>query len=132
MANYYPIIYVRGYAMTQSEVESTFNMPYYGFNLGSTQFKLAAGTEPQMHIFESPVVRLLKEENYQDSFGRFVDPHRVERHHPRLAGLLAHTLRRPPQRCPCARGGAERKNRRARRRHSSIHRLSEHERTLER
>ncbi len=74
MANYYPIIYVRGYAMTQSEVESTFNMPYYGFNLGSTQFKLAAGTEPKMHIFESPVVRLIKEENYQDSFGRFVNP----------------------------------------------------------
>jgi len=74
VANYYPIIYVRGYAMTQSEVESTFNMPYYGFNLGCTQFKLAAGTEPKMHIFESPVVRLIKEENYQDSFGRFVDP----------------------------------------------------------
>ncbi|GMQ76337.1 MAG: hypothetical protein BMS9Abin01_1610 [Gammaproteobacteria bacterium] len=74
MAGYYPIVYVRGYAMTQSEVESTFNMPYYGFNLGSTQFKLAAGTEPKMHIFESPVVRLIKEEDYQDSFGRFVDP----------------------------------------------------------
>lgn len=74
MANYYPIIYVRGYAMTRSEVESTFNMPYYGFNLGSTQFKLTAGTEPKMHIFESPVLRLMKEEGYQDSFGCFVDP----------------------------------------------------------
>lgn len=72
MVKNYPIIYVRGYAMTQSEVESTFNMPYYGFNLGSTQFKLTAGTKPKMHIFESPVVRLLKEEGYQDSFGRFV------------------------------------------------------------
>ena len=74
MASYYPIVYVRGYAMTQSEVESTFNMPYYGFNIGSTQFKLSAGTEPKMNIFESPVLRLVKEESYQDSFGRFVDP----------------------------------------------------------
>ena len=74
MSSHYPIVYVRGYAMTQSEVESTFNMPYYGFNLGSTQFKLTAGTDPKMHIFESPVVRLMKEEGYQDSFGRFVDP----------------------------------------------------------
>jgi len=74
VASYYPIVYVRGYAMTQSEVESTFNMPYYGFNIGSTQFKLSAGTEPKMNIFESPVLRLVKEESYQDSFGRFVDP----------------------------------------------------------
>lgn len=50
VVKYYPISYVRSYAMTQSEVESTFNMPYYGFNLGSTQFKLTAGTEPKMHI----------------------------------------------------------------------------------
>lgn len=74
MAAHYPIIYVRGYAMTESEIESTFNMPYYGFNLGSTQYKLGATTAPKMHIFESPVVRLIKEEHYEDSFGRFVDP----------------------------------------------------------
>lgn len=73
MPNYFPIIYVRGYAMTDSEVESTFNNPYYGFNLGSTQYKLSAAADPKMHIFESPVIRLMKDEVYRDSFNRYVD-----------------------------------------------------------
>lgn len=76
MADYYPIVYVRGYAMTQDEVEETFNSPYYGFNLGSTQIKLVNRTldknELAMLIFESPVVRLIKEEGYADSFGKLV------------------------------------------------------------
>ena len=29
----YPIIYVRGYAMTQSEIQATVSTPYMGFNL---------------------------------------------------------------------------------------------------
>ena len=32
---YFPVVYIRGYAMTEEEVEDTFNKPYYGFNLGS-------------------------------------------------------------------------------------------------
>jgi hypothetical protein len=40
MAEPFPIVYVRGYAMTANEVEDTFNSPYYGFNLGATQIKL--------------------------------------------------------------------------------------------
>ena len=73
MPNYYPIVYVRGYAMTETEVESTFNNPYYGFNLGSTQYKLTAASDPKMRIFESPVIRLMKDDNYRDSFNRYVD-----------------------------------------------------------
>ena len=30
---YYPIIYVRGYAMTQGEIDDTSATPYMGFNL---------------------------------------------------------------------------------------------------
>ena len=33
----HPIIYVRGYAMTQSEIEDTVADPYMGFNLGSSK-----------------------------------------------------------------------------------------------
>lgn len=68
----YPIIYVRGYAMTSKAVEETFNLPYYGFNLGSTQYRQGAGRDPEMHIFESPVIRLIKDHDYADAFGRFV------------------------------------------------------------
>jgi len=67
----YPIVYVRGYAMTDKAVEETFNLPYYGFNLGATQYRQGAGREPEMHIFESPVIRLMKDHDYVDAFGRF-------------------------------------------------------------
>lgn len=68
----YPIVYIRGYAMTQGEVESTFNSPFYGFELGSTQYKLGSDARPNMHIFESPLVRLLEEEGYVSTFNRYV------------------------------------------------------------
>lgn len=67
----YPIVYVRGYAMTSKAVEETFNLPYYGFNLGSTQCRQGMGRDPEMHIFESPVIRLMKDHDYVDAFGRF-------------------------------------------------------------
>jgi hypothetical protein len=36
-APYHPIIYVRGFAGTQGEIEETVGDPYMGFNLGSTE-----------------------------------------------------------------------------------------------
>ena len=36
---YYPIIYVRGYAGTDSDIEDTVSDPYMGFNLGSTRLR---------------------------------------------------------------------------------------------
>jgi len=73
MAEPFPVVYIRGYAMTRSAVEDAFNKPYYGFNLGSTQVRQGPLDKPLMRIFESPVVRLLKEHGYADSFNRFVD-----------------------------------------------------------
>ena len=73
MRNYFPVIYIRGYARTAEEVENTFNLPYYGFNLGSTQYRQSAGRDPEMHIFESPVIRLLKDHGYVDAYGRYSD-----------------------------------------------------------
>jgi len=71
MSRHFPIVYVRGYAMTAQAVEDTFNLPYYGFNLGATQFRQGAGQDPEMHIFESPVIRLMKDHDYVDAYGRF-------------------------------------------------------------
>jgi hypothetical protein len=65
---YYPIIYLRGYAMTQDEIEDTVATPYMGFNLGSTKVKQEWDRSIAMHTFESPLVRLMKDYQYQDSY----------------------------------------------------------------
>ena len=38
---FYPIIYVRGYAMTRDEVIQTTSTPYMGFEAGSTKIRQA-------------------------------------------------------------------------------------------
>ena len=40
-APYYPIIYVRGYAMSESERDETAADPFCGFNVGSTVYRAA-------------------------------------------------------------------------------------------
>jgi hypothetical protein len=65
---YFPIIYVRGYAMTQAAVEDTVADPYMGFNLGSTKLRQLFTRETVRHIFESPLVRLMKDEKYSDIY----------------------------------------------------------------
>lgn len=65
---YYPIIYIRGYAMTQNEIEATVATPYMGFNLGSTKIKQEWDRSISRHIFESPLVRLIKDYQYCDAY----------------------------------------------------------------
>ncbi len=65
---FYPIIYVRGYAMTQSEINETVSTPYMGFNLGSTKIRKKWDGEVYRHIFESPLLRLIKDYQYQDIY----------------------------------------------------------------
>lgn len=36
---WYPIIYVRGYAMTRGEIAAAVATPYMGFNLGATKMR---------------------------------------------------------------------------------------------
>ncbi len=67
-APYYPIIYVRGFAMTQSEIEETVATPYMGFNLGSTKIRQEWDGEVVRHIFESPLIRLMKDYGYVDNY----------------------------------------------------------------
>lgn len=65
---FYPIIYVRGYAGTQQEVEDTVATPYMGFNLGSTKIRQLWNRETQRYIFESPLIRLMKDHGYTDVY----------------------------------------------------------------
>lgn len=64
----HPIIYVRGYAMTQSEIEDTVADPYMGFNLGSCKVRQMWDGKVRKYFFESPLVRLLKQFGYKDVY----------------------------------------------------------------
>ncbi len=67
----HPIIYVRGYAMSQDEIDETTADPFCGFNLGSTVYRatLEKDKPPKKFVFESPVVRLGSDFGYTDVFG---------------------------------------------------------------
>ena len=65
---YYPIIYVRGYAMTQGEIDETSSTPYMGFNLGATKVRQNWDGKVRRHIFESPLIRLMKDYGYCDVY----------------------------------------------------------------
>lgn len=69
----HPIIYVRGYAMTEGAMEATVNTPYMGFNLGSTRIRQAHDRSFRRYIFESPMIRLMKEYGYQDMYADGAD-----------------------------------------------------------
>jgi len=71
----YPIIYVRGYAMTAGEIDETTADPFCGFNLGSTVFRATPDkTLPaRKFIFESPVLRLNTDFGYTDVFENGLD-----------------------------------------------------------
>lgn len=53
-----PIIYLRGYAMTDGEIETTSEDPFNGFNIGSMHLRTGWTGEAARHVFESPVLRL--------------------------------------------------------------------------
>ncbi len=60
-APYHPIIYVRGFAGTQGEIEETVGDPYMGFNVGSTKARQVWDGTMRRYYFESPLVRLKDE-----------------------------------------------------------------------
>ena len=65
---YYPIVYLRGYAGTRGELEATVSTPYMGFNVGSTRVRQLHTGEVLPHVFESPVIRLMKDHGYVDAY----------------------------------------------------------------
>lgn len=64
----HPIIYARGYAMTQNEIEDTVADPYMGFNIGSCKVRQLWNGKVKKYFFESPLVRLLKQYGYDDVY----------------------------------------------------------------
>lgn len=64
----HPIIYVRGYAGSQAEVEDTVADPYMGFNWGSMKCRQEYSGKVTRHVFESPLLRLMKDEGYADGY----------------------------------------------------------------
>ena len=65
---FHPIIYVRGFAATQGEIEETVADPYMGFNIGSTKSRMAWTGDLKRFYFESPLVRLMSDHDYEDVF----------------------------------------------------------------
>jgi len=74
-APFYPIIYVRGYAMTESERNETAADPFCGFNLGSTVYRASTDKResPKKFVFESPLLRLSAEFGYSDVYENGLD-----------------------------------------------------------
>ncbi len=74
-APFYPMIYVRGYAMTQGEINETTADPFCGFNLGSTVYRAATDKNrpAKKFVFESPVLRLRSDFEYEDVFENGLD-----------------------------------------------------------
>lgn len=70
MSNFLPIIYVRGYAGNAAAVESAVDSPYYGFNDGSSKVRTGPGGKPELYLFESPLLRLMKDHEYLDYFAQ--------------------------------------------------------------
>lgn len=71
---HYPIIYVRGYAGTDAEIDETVADPYMGFNIGATKFRQVWTGQVRRHYFESPLYRLTKDFGYSDVYsnGQFM------------------------------------------------------------
>jgi hypothetical protein len=70
---YYPIVYVRGYAMRSAEREETFHDTYYGFSATSVEKRQAPPpTYFEADMFEGQLVRLMKlgDYSYADSVNR--------------------------------------------------------------
>ena len=68
LAPYWPIVYVRGYAMTPAEIADAVSSPYMGFNVGATKLRQAWDGQVRRHVFESPLVRLMKDCGYRDIY----------------------------------------------------------------
>lgn len=59
-----PIIYVRGFAGSASQIDSAVDDPFYGFSQGSVHVRSDRAGEPRFHQFESPMLRLISDHGY--------------------------------------------------------------------
>ncbi len=70
---FHPIIYVRGFAGTPGEIEDTVSDPYMGFNIGSTKARQIWTGDIKKFFFESPMIRLFHDHDYNDVYVDGVD-----------------------------------------------------------
>lgn len=63
-----PIVYLRGFTFGHGGTEATVDDPFYGFNSGSTHVRQDETGQPTFYVFESPVLRLLSDHGYRDSY----------------------------------------------------------------
>ena len=59
-----PIIYVRGFAGGTSGIDAQTDDPFYGFNVGSTHVRVGAHGTATFYQFESPLLRLMLDHDY--------------------------------------------------------------------
>jgi pimeloyl-ACP methyl ester carboxylesterase len=65
----FPIVFVRGFAIGDAEIDDTTADPFNGFNVGSVLLRTGWTGESARHIFESPVLRLTQPPyNYRLAF----------------------------------------------------------------
>jgi hypothetical protein len=71
----HPIVYIRGYAMTEGERNETAADPFCGFNVGSTVFRASTDQHqrPDKFVFESPVLRLVTDFQYRHVYQNGAD-----------------------------------------------------------
>ncbi|GEL93573.1 esterase/lipase family protein [Cellulomonas composti] len=60
-----PVVYVRGYAGGPSGIDTAVDDPFYGFNEGSVQVRVDGADRPSFHQFESPLLRLMIDHDYE-------------------------------------------------------------------
>jgi len=67
MTNRYPIIYINGFTINEAERNKISADPFCGFNNGSTLYRATENKQhhPDKFFFESPLVRLSSEYQYQ-------------------------------------------------------------------
>jgi pimeloyl-ACP methyl ester carboxylesterase len=70
---YFPIIYVRGFAFSDSEIEETTDDPTNGFNIGSTHARQGFRGSPIKYRFPGPFVRLMTDHGYEDAIHGYED-----------------------------------------------------------
>ena len=71
---YWPIIFLRGYAADTNAMNEAAADPFTGFNQGSTVYRATTDrTRPRKFVFESPLVRLMKDYQYEDVYHEGAD-----------------------------------------------------------
>ncbi len=60
-----PVVYVRGFAGRTSGIDAAVDDPFYGFNRGSVHVRVGGSGQPLFHQFESPLLRLILDHDYE-------------------------------------------------------------------